>query len=80
MLVDSGVEANFLSIHIVSFLGLPLSQMQPFQVEVGNGVIEPRVWGCENVELIVQGVSIVANFLVMWSSGGWRWCLVIGGW
>jgi len=54
--------------------------MQPFQVEVGNGVIEPRVWGCENVELIVQGVSIVANFLVMWSSGGWRWCLVIGGW
>ena len=65
MLVDSRAEANFLSTHIVSSLGLPLSQMRPFQVEVGNGAIEPGVGGCENVKLIVQGVAIVANFLVM---------------
>jgi len=65
VLVDSGAEANFLSTDIVSSLGLPLSQMRPFQVEVGNGAIEPEVGGCENVELIVQGISIVANFLVM---------------
>ena len=64
-LVDLGAEANFLSTHIVSSLGLPLSQMWSFQVEVGNGATEPGVGSCENVELIVQGVSIVANFLVM---------------
>jgi len=65
VLVDSGAEANFLSTYIISSLSLPLSQMRPFQVEVGNGAIEPGVGGCENVKLIVQGVSIVANFLVM---------------
>jgi len=31
----------------------------------GNGAIDPGVSACENVELIVQGVSLVANFLVM---------------
>ena len=65
MLVDSGVEANFLSTHIVSSLSLPPSPMRPFQVEVENGAIEPGVGGCKNVKLIVQGVSIVANFLVI---------------
>jgi len=47
MLVDSGAEANFFSTHNVSSLGLPVSQMQPFQVEVGNGVIDPGIGGCE---------------------------------
>ena len=61
VLVDTGVEANFLSTHIVSSLGLPLSPMQPFQVEVGNGAIELGVEGCENVKMIVQGVSIVGS-------------------
>ena len=65
VLEDPGTEANFLSTHIVSSLGLPLTLMRPFQVEVGNGAIEPELRGCKNVKLIVQGVSIVANFLVM---------------
>jgi len=65
VLVDLEAEANFLSTHILSFLGLPLSLMRPVQVEVGNDAIEPGVGGCKNVELIVQGVLIVANFLVM---------------
>jgi len=53
--------------------------MRPFQVEVGNDAIKLGVGGCENVELIVQGVSIVVNFLVM-ELGDWRWCLLLGGW
>ena len=66
VLVDSGTEANFLSTHIVSFLGLPLSAMLPFQVKVGNDTIEPRVGGCENIKLIVQGVSLLQTSL-SWS-------------
>jgi len=65
VLVDLGVEANFLSTHLVYSLGLPLCSMRPFQVEVGNGAIELGVRVCKNVKLIMQGVSIVANFLVM---------------
>jgi len=65
VLVDTGAKGNFLSTHIASSLGLPLSPMRPFQVEVGNGAIELGVGGCKNVEMIVQGVSIVANFLVI---------------
>ena len=65
VLVDSGAEANFLSTPIVSSLGLSVSQMRPFQVEVGNGAINTGVEGCEIVKLIVQSVSIVANFLVV---------------
>ena len=43
VLVDSGAEANFLSTHIVSFLGLPLSQMRPFQVEFGKALLNQEL-------------------------------------
>jgi len=65
ILVDPGAEANFLSYKLVSSLGLPLLQLCPFRVEVGNGAIEQGVGGCENVVIQVQGITIVENFFVM---------------
>ena len=65
VLVDPGAEANFPSTKLVSALGLSLLQLHPFCVEVGNGAIEQGVGGCEAVEVLVQGISIVANFFVM---------------
>ena len=65
ILVDPVPEANFLSSKLVSSLGLPLLQLCPFRVEVGNGAIEQGVGGCENVVIQVQGITIVENFFVM---------------
>ncbi|XP_020962930.1 uncharacterized protein LOC107607991 isoform X2 [Arachis ipaensis] len=65
ILVDPGAEANFISSTLVSTLGLPLMRLPPFHIEVGNGAIEQGLGGCENVKILVQGISIIANFLVM---------------
>jgi len=65
ILVDPGAEANFLSSKLFFSLGLPLLQLYPVRVEVGNGAIEQGVGGCENVLIQVQGVTIVENFFVM---------------
>jgi len=51
--VDPGAEDNFISAKLVPVLGLPLLQMRPFRVEVGNGAIEHGVGGCENVMILV---------------------------
>jgi len=67
--VDPGAEANFLSSKLVSALDLPLLQLRPFRVEVGNGAIEQGVEGCENVVIQVQGITICENFFLM--GAGW---------
>ncbi|XP_072054839.1 uncharacterized protein [Arachis hypogaea] len=65
VLVDPGAEANFISSSLVSILGLPLVHLPPFRIEVGNGAIEHGLGGCEKVELLVQEISIVEDFLVI---------------
>jgi len=65
ILVDLGAKANFLSTTLVSTLGLPLVHLPPFRVEVGNGNVEHGLRGCERVTVLVQGISIVEDFLVM---------------
>jgi len=65
VLVDSGAEANFLSSTLVTALDLPLLPLSPFRVEVCNGAIEHVLGGCEGVKILLQGITIVENFLVM---------------
>jgi len=63
--VDPDAEANFLSSNLVDALFLPLLPMSPFHVEVGNAAIEQGLGGCKDITLVIQGITIVANFLVM---------------
>ena len=65
ILVDPGASANFIATRLVQELNLPKQKVPRFHVEVGNGATEKGHWGCENINIEVQGITIKQSYFVM---------------
>ena len=62
VLVDSGASHNFISETLANNLGLPISETGVFVVKLGDGRQISSAGMCKQIKLLVNGVSIVADF------------------
>lgn len=63
VMIDPGATHNFVSIHTVERLNIPVSHAKGFEVSLGTGQEVRGTGECLAVPLMVQGVLIVENFL-----------------
>ncbi|KFK23032.1 hypothetical protein AALP_AAs71112U000100, partial [Arabis alpina] len=63
ILIDSGETHNFISEKIVTQLGLRVEGTKGYGVVMGTGLTVQGQGICKEVELSVQGLSVVAQFL-----------------
>lgn len=64
LLIDSGATSNFISEKVALELGLPMSSNRGFGVVVGGGQVMQGKGRCSGVQLDIQGVELVEEFLL----------------
>ncbi|KAJ0940339.1 putative nucleotidyltransferase, Ribonuclease H [Helianthus annuus] len=75
VLLDGGSTHCFVQTRIATFLKFPVESITPFSVVVGSGERLPCSGLARNVEVIIQGHSIVVDFYVLPLQG---WDMVLG--
>ena len=67
VLIDSGATQNFLSVQLVSLLGLRVDGMRETRVRLGNGKFDRSLGLCRSVALRLPGLRVVEDFYP------WNW-------
>lgn len=62
-LIDPGATHNFLSLNLVTTLGLPICETEPYGVRMGTGDKEQGRGICQGIRLQLNDLEIVEEFL-----------------
>ncbi|XP_068638603.1 uncharacterized protein [Aristolochia californica] len=84
VLIDGGATHNFISTTVVEKLHLLLSPLEKYGVQLGIGATLPREEICKGVQLTLQGIEIMEDFLPLELGNtdvilGVQWLETLGG-
>lgn len=63
VMIDPGATHNFISLETIQRLQLPVSPSKSFGVSLGTGAAVQGEGECKQVEVVMQGVVIMEDFL-----------------